>query len=144
MKSNESYTMTYIGLHAFFLDKNGRVLIIRRCPTNRYMPLHWDVPGGKKQSGEDIYTAIKREVAEETSLDICALGDPMSVYVNSTQLPIREDLQIVFSCEVEDTEKKVILNEREHDRYEWVDPESLCKYELMPYLRHCYEKVLKK
>ncbi len=140
---NESYTMTYVGLHALFADGQGRILLIRRCPTNRYMPLKWDIPGGKRQSGESILCAIRREVAEETGLSIREVLAPLSVYVNSTQLPTREDVQIVFRCTVADAEAAIVLNTREHDRYEWVAPTRLKEYDLMAYLEYCYEEVLR-
>ncbi len=140
---NESYTMTYVGLHALFRDQNGRILIIRRCPNNRYMPLKWDIPGGKKQSGESIEAAIRREVLEETGLSLKAVLAPLSVFVNSTQIPVREDVQIVFSCIVSDANHTILLNDREHDRYAWIEPSRLREYDLMEYLAYCYEKVLK-
>lgn len=136
-KSNESYTMTYIGLHALIYNDEGKVLIIQRCSTNRYKPLMWDVPGGKKQTGESVLEGLQREVFEETGLKINRVIKPLSVFANTTQVPVREDVQIVFLCTVENCHEEVVLDKTEHQRYEWVNPENLRDYDIMAYLE-CY------
>src|SRR3989338_6946509 len=51
--------------------KNGdKYLIGLRSENAKYFPLHWDFPGGKLEPNEDPFDGIKREVKEETDLDI--------------------------------------------------------------------------
>ena len=139
MKKNptESYTMTFIGLHALIHNSEGKILIIQRCETNRYKPLMWDVPGGKKQTGESVLEGLQREVFEETGLKITSVIKPLSVFANTTQVPVREDVQIVFLCTVEDADAEIVLDQTEHRSYEWIDPADLRKYDIMAYLA-CY------
>lgn len=139
---NEVYAKTFVGVHGYFKNSNGEVLVLQRASTNRYKPLKWDVPGGKMQSGEDIVVALKREVLEETSLNVISVGKPLSVYVNTDQLPEREDVQIVFECVVENTDKPIILQPDEHDTYKWVLPENLGSIDCMDYLNYFRETVL--
>jgi 8-oxo-dGTP diphosphatase len=49
----------------------GRVLLARRA----HAPLlnQWSIPGGKVESGETLQEAVRRELAEETSLDVRVL-----------------------------------------------------------------------
>src|SRR3989344_6029294 len=62
MKKNDQ--VFYVGQKAF-IEKNGDVLILI-LPNGML-----DFPGGKIQEGEtDLDTAFKREVKEETGLDI--------------------------------------------------------------------------
>lgn len=51
-----------------YIEHRGRVLMLRR----RKPPFegHWTAPGGKLQPGEDPAEAIRREVAEETGLEM--------------------------------------------------------------------------
>lgn len=55
---------------ATFRDAAGRLLLVRKSGTQRFM-----LPGGKVEAGETHLEAIVREVAEEIGLDL----DPASV-----------------------------------------------------------------
>ncbi len=50
-------------------DEQDRVLLIER----KNPPLGWALPGGFVNPGEDLTTAIRREAAEETGLDLADL-----------------------------------------------------------------------
>lgn len=53
----------------FFVCRgDGKILIIRRAPTDRRDPCHWEVPGGKVENGQHLYHSGRREVREETGL----------------------------------------------------------------------------
>ena len=55
------------------IRKDDKYLIGLRASTAKYFPLHWDLPGGKLEEGEDPFVGIEREVKEETNLDVKAL-----------------------------------------------------------------------
>lgn len=59
-----------LGVGGVVIDQ-GRVLLARRG----HPPLlrQWSIPGGKVESGETLHEAVRRELAEETSLDIRVL-----------------------------------------------------------------------
>jgi len=48
--------------------KGGRVLICQRHHSDPY-GLQWEFPGGKVNAGEDLKTALHRELAEELSIE---------------------------------------------------------------------------
>ena len=50
-------------------DAEGRVLIAQR-PRGRHMAGRWEFPGGKLVPGEDPYTGLQRELAEELGLAV--------------------------------------------------------------------------
>ena len=50
-----------------FDDKDRVLLVKRKNPPNQGM---WAIPGGKVKFGETINEAIRRELKEETSLDV--------------------------------------------------------------------------
>ena len=52
------------------IDDNDRVLMLKRSGYMDKYAGEWDLPGGHIQVGEDFQTGMKREVKEETDLDI--------------------------------------------------------------------------
>ena len=141
-KNQEIYITNHIGVHAFFLNSRGEILVLQRSASNRYRPLYWDIPGGKMLMHEDVEATARREVREETGLELSGVGRPLSVYVNRSQLPVRKDVQIVFECTVKDPDGTVTINPREHSAYQWIHPSRLKTIQCMEYLAFFYEQVL--
>lgn len=61
------YHLTVLGV---IRHSNGRYLITKRVMTKSWAPGWWEVSGGGVMAGEDSYTAVLREVREETGLDV--------------------------------------------------------------------------
>ena len=60
-----------VAVGAVIEDDHGRVLLVMHHPDRGgYWQGKWICPGGKLEVGEDIKSGIKREVLEETSLEI--------------------------------------------------------------------------
>ncbi len=54
---------------------DGQIVLIRRRDTGR-----WALPGGMVDWGEDIPSAIQRELAEETGLEVVKMGRLVGIY----------------------------------------------------------------
>lgn len=61
------YHLTVLGV---IMRKDGKFLITKRVMTKAWAPGWWEVSGGAAMAGEDSYDAVKREVLEETGLDV--------------------------------------------------------------------------
>ncbi len=60
-----------VAVGAVIEDKTGRILLVKHVPARAgYWQGKWICPGGKLELGETIEEGIKREVKEETDLDI--------------------------------------------------------------------------
>lgn len=72
------YHLTVLGVVA---RPDGKFLITKRVMTKHWAPGWWEVSGGSVQAGEDSKDAVKREVLEETGLDVTnAEGGYMFTY----------------------------------------------------------------
>jgi len=61
-----------IGVAAVIWNDRQEVLLIRRTKEPRKG--QWSLPGGKVEFGENLEDAVRREVREETGLEIALLG----------------------------------------------------------------------
>lgn len=61
------YHLTVLGAIA---RKDGTFLITKRVMTKAWAPGWWEVSGGAAQAGETSEEAVRREVKEETGLDV--------------------------------------------------------------------------
>lgn len=61
------YHLTVLGVVA---KPDGRFLITKRVMTKAWAPGWWEVSGGAVMAGEKPEDAVKREVLEETGLDV--------------------------------------------------------------------------
>lgn len=73
MKRNEfhlaegEYHLTVLGVVA---RRDGRFLITKRAAAKAWAPGWWEVSGGGAMAGEESLDAVRREVREETGLDV--------------------------------------------------------------------------
>jgi ADP-ribose pyrophosphatase YjhB (NUDIX family) len=66
---------------------DGRILVVRRAhPPSEGM---WSIPGGRAEPGETLRATARREVAEETGLDI-----EVGALLGRTELPGRTPDQV--------------------------------------------------
>lgn len=106
---------------AVILDKNKRLLVVRRSKTDPRRPLQWDLPGGLREINEDLLVSIGREVFEETGL---VAENFMPVY-SKTEIRTWTDgkeqhtdnvVFIYYMAFVRSTSVKLSF---EHDRFSW-------------------------
>ncbi len=110
-----------IVLGIVFDIKTKKILIGKRKDSKDIKGLTWAFPGGRPQHGEELEAAIKREIKEETNLDIESMG----VIFAKTYSEKRDLLGIYFLCEIVGGKEKP--NE-DFSETKWVSPKELKKY----------------
>lgn len=86
---------------AVIFDRRGRLLLQRRSDGGQ-----WGLPGGSVEIGESVSAAIRREVAEETGLDV-AVGRVVGIYSDPRRQVVRYPdgnvwhyVNVCFECAV--------------------------------------------
>ena len=74
-----SRPMLLPGVRALLFSPQGEILLLRRLDMPR-----WSLPSGSVELNETALEALKREVAEETSLAVLE-AEPMGLYSGPTQ-----------------------------------------------------------
>lgn len=127
-----------------FITFQDKILILRE--SNKYSEGtnsgRYDVPGGRLTLGEHFLEALKREVKEETGLDI-EINKPF--FVNEWRPKVKdEEWQIVgmfFECQA--NSDKIILSQ-DHDSFLWINPAEYKNYQIIENLHKAFEEYIKK
>jgi len=77
---------------------DGRIVLIQRRDNGR-----WSLPGGIVDWGEDIPTSVKRELNEETGLDLINIKRLVGVYSDPTRDPRFHSICVLVEAAVEGT-----------------------------------------
>lgn len=103
---------------AFIID-NRKLLLLKRASNDVQMPSVWEIPGGRLELGEDPTEGIKREVLEETGLDIDILQ------ILDVRHFTRADGQVItmliFVCKPKNNDIRL---SHEHSAFDWIPIEN--------------------
>ena len=120
---------------SFIVDSKGNILLIKRRSNDVHKPGAWDIPGGRLELGEDPFLGLKREVKEETNLDVNILA-PLHIQ-HFTRDDGQKITMIIFFCKPIHTNLKL---SEEHIEFTWTD----FKEDKIPnWLDNCKENYLK-
>lgn len=107
------------------LPAGRQVLALKRAPDDHSRGGNWDLPGGGYEQGEDVISAIKREVMEEVGLVVNTLSP---IYFTN-RIGVEEGFfkgDTVFgTCYVSSDWGGEVALSTEHTEYKWVTPEEL-------------------
>lgn len=115
--TNKNITLQ-VGVKILLKNKEGKYLLIRRS-LEKYPEVkgRWDIVGGRIHPGEKLIDNLKREVKEETGLEI--VGNPklvaaQDIFPNQEKHVVR--LTYIGDC----AEGEVVLDTNENDMYKWL------------------------
>ena len=111
---------------AALIDVDNRVLIAER-PVGKSMAGLWEFPGGKVGDGETPEAALRRELAEELSIDVCETCLAPFTFA-SHSYPEFHLLMPLYLCRNWDGD----IIPREGQRIKWVRASRLKEYAMPP------------
>ncbi|MEQ8758005.1 NUDIX hydrolase [Coleofasciculus sp. G1-WW12-02] len=77
---------------------DGQIVLIRRRDNGK-----WGLPGGMVDWGQDIPTTVRRELAEETGLELLAIRRLVGIYSAPDRDPRVHSVCVVVEAEVQGT-----------------------------------------
>jgi len=109
----------FVAAKAIVLNEKGEMLCLLRgagAPTN---PLHWDMPGGILEYGEDLVDCVARETQEEAGVEI---DTPRAFHAIARMNSLGEFWTTVYF--VAHARSYDVTISWEHDEYRWVAPDE--------------------
>ena len=108
-----------VGAFAIVRDEDGRVLISRRVDSGWY-----NLPGGGVEPHESAPEGLRREVREETGLEV-EVGRLVGLYSK----PQKHELVLTFEARVIGGSMQP---SEEADQHDWVVPDELQRFQILP------------
>lgn len=124
-----------------FLERDGKILILRRSDKVRTMKHKWAGISGYLERDEDALERAYREIQEEVGLTrsnvkLVKTAEPLEAIdkEHDTIWIVHPHLFKALSAEIK--------LDWEHDEYKWIDPEDLAKYDTVLMLRETLLRCL--
>lgn len=112
------------------LHADGRVLVLRRSAEDDFMAGIEELPSGAVEPGENLLTALERELTEEIAWSGALTLDPGFVthfdYISGSG---RKTRQYIFAVP---HQGQPIALSREHTAYRWLHPTDLTDSDVTP------------
>ncbi|MBQ0078424.1 MAG: NUDIX domain-containing protein [Eubacterium sp.] len=121
--ADDEYHLTVLGV---VCRPDGKFLITKRVMTKSWAPGWWEVSGGAAMAGETSEEAVKREVYEETGLDVSG-ADGGYVFTYHRENPGEGDNYFVdiYKFIMDFDESDVNAREAETDGFMLADAEQI-------------------
>jgi nucleoside triphosphatase len=138
-KEESKYPEVCVG--AVIVNRNGKILLAR---SNRWKN-KYSIFGGHLEYGEKLEDGIKREIKEETGLDV-EIKDrfPFTESIFDPEYP-RKSHMIFCDCIAiySGDDNKVKTNEEFEKKFVWVTPEESLKMDIQKYSMEVIEEYIK-
>ena len=118
MKPDE-YHLTVLGV---LKRPDGRYLITQRKLDKEWGAGWWEFPGGAVRAGEEPEAAVRREVAEETGLDVSdVVAEKVLTYKREDPNDDNNYFMVVYRLELDADESMVAIQEEEVEDFAFAD-----------------------
>lgn len=113
-----------LAVRAVIRDEQGRCLLLRRSNACKAFVGTWEWPGGKVDPGETFDVALRREVVEETGLEIELVGAAGAFAIEMAQQ------RLAVLCMEAKPSGGALRPSEEHDQSAWVPLSDLLQWDL--------------
>ncbi len=105
-----------VGVKILIKNNDGKYLFIRRAASFKSGPQKWDIPGGRIEPEEALQDALRREVKEETGMEL----EKVELLLAAQDIFVPEkDLHVVRLTYLGSANGDVTVSD-EHDSFQWM------------------------
>jgi 8-oxo-dGTP diphosphatase len=125
-KQTLSFPEPMIGVGGLLFNRENQVLLIRRnkAPAQGL----WSVPGGKLEAGEGLVECCRREIREETGLDVKVL---LLIAVVERRIENFHYVIVDFLVELRDENENLPCAASDVSEARWIDLDEIDDYPLV-------------
>jgi 8-oxo-dGTP diphosphatase len=95
-----------VGVKALVRDDQGRVLLVRETT---HQSIYWDIAGGRMEPGEQLESALLRELSEEVGVQSIAAASQLTTVLSNKQVPTNHGnvalLLVVYEVKLNDGQR---------------------------------------
>lgn len=116
-----------------FVRKDGKYLMLYRSPDKRIMPNVWMAPGGHREFNEGLFECARREIKEETGLEI------KNLHIKATGNAYLKNLneEFYFHFVFADYASGTLMQNDKEGELIWLTPKEILKLDkLLAELKH--------
>ncbi len=117
-----------VGVKALIKNKEGKFLLVYRADKkysqdviDKKVAGHWDIVGGRINVGENLIDNLKREIKEETNLDLT--GEPK--LLSAQDIFRKVGHHVIRLTYLAEAEGEIKLDQEENTDYQWLTWEEL-------------------
>jgi len=121
---------------ALLIDADGKLLVLTRSDSHPTLAGFYDLPGGMVEADEEPGAAVKREINEETGLDV---SDATVLYATTHMARQVSYPTLLYLARCNERQPTVTLS-WEHSAYEWAPMSKLAEVE--PQIAPAYRQAL--
>jgi 8-oxo-dGTP diphosphatase len=114
MVMNSVAVLVAVGMKAFVFDQHQELLVLEK-PASQGQEVVWDIPGGGILLGEQPADGVRREIKEESGLEV---GDLQLLDTLTTMSPKRGFC--MYMMYVTRAQSEAVVVSGEHVSYKWV------------------------
>lgn len=119
---------------------DGKILILRRKKED-FLGGFYEIPGGRVENNESFGLAAKRELKEETGLELVVVTKILDGFSYFTESEFIYQVNLVVTVKnLEKNFNKIVLSE--HDKYIWVSKNELKKHKFTQEMSQSIIKIL--
>jgi len=123
-----------------YIEHDGKILFVLRHKDKDYGKM-WNIPGGKVNNNEELLTAVRREVFEETGIK---LHKTKTKYLHTVYVRYPEyDYDYITFHTLLSNIPTITLKSDECTDHIWLTPDEIPSYQLVPDEAECVQLFLK-
>jgi 8-oxo-dGTP diphosphatase len=112
-------------IHKKINDKEY-VFLPKRADSKKFLPGVFELPGGHVDYGEELVTALTREISEELHAEI-TVGEPFAAFTYMNDVKQTHSVEIVYFAQFKDSDQVITLDPSDHSEFVWVSSDEVHK-----------------